>query len=304
MPSDPSALFVSKSVATRAVLAEGTAFTQTIVLKNGGAKPWVGYVLARPKTYGSAGKATDALGAAVDSVAVPLTKPGKEATIALSLKAVKSDSKSGAAQAAPWELRTAAGTKVPIMVDATTQAKGGCVWTVITINPPQGSNVPNLSHAAYVDKAANTYVKIGYGGQCTAYVYARIKEKLGVALEGAAGSAFGCNGAGQKWIDQLTGPGKPYRLEQTPKANAIAVWSLKTDPNAGHVAFVEAIDAAGKLLYTEANAVSWKSFASDNGPDSDCWGGGYDGAVKTATHEQMLAHFGAGYAFRGYIAIA
>jgi surface antigen len=297
------ALFVSKSIATRQVTEEGSPFKQVIKLKNTGTTPWTGCVLARLATYGPNKKATDALGATSDSVPVATTKPGETATIELSLKATKSDPKSGAAQSAPWELRRADGTKIPIMVDATTQAKAGCVWTTVTVNPAPSPLTPDLKHAAYVDGAANTYVKIGNGGQCTAFVYGRIKEKLGVALEKLPGSAFGSNNAGQKWIDQLTGPGKPCALSQAPRANSVAVWSLTADPNQGHVAFVEGIAANGDVQYNEANWASWQSFASDNGPDSDTWGGGYDGKLKTATPAAMQTHGGPKYVLKAYILI-
>lgn len=300
----PQALFVSKSVATRQVIAENEAFTQTVQLKNIGAGAWKGFKLVRLPNYGAANKATDALGAQSESIAVPDTPPGGTVTLQIPLKAVKSNPKSGAAQAAPWELRQSNGTKVPILTAPATPAKGGCVWTVITITPPAGANVPDLRHAAYTDPVSNLYVKIGNGGQCTAYVYARIKEKLGIDLRTVPGATFGSNSAGQKWIDQLTGPGKPYALSPLPVPHSAVIWSLVADPNNGHVAFVEGIDAAGKVLYTEANAISWQSFAADNGPESDTWGGGYDGKLRSNTPAEMQAHLGSKYVLRGYIGIA
>lgn len=298
------ALFVSKSVTTHAVIAQDAVFSQTITLKNAGDAPWTGWKLVRLETYGPAGKACDRLGVRVKDVAVPATQPGADAVIVIpKMRATKTDPKSGAAQSAPWELRKADGTKMPIMVDPATQAKGGCVWTCVTLNPPAAPDVPDLRHAAYTDKAANKYVEIGYGGQCTAFVYGRIKEKLSIDLTKVTGATFGCNAAGQKWIDQLTGPGKPYQLSPDPKANSIAVWTFLADPNVGHVAFVEAVDAGG-VRYNEANATSMGSFASGNGPDSDAWGGGYDGMLKTATPDQMKAHLGAKYVLKGYICVA
>ncbi len=311
-PSDPAgfvpdapvgALFVSKSVPTRQVLAEGSAFTQVIQLKNTGTLPWSGWQLARVGTFGPVAKKTDALGASADAVKVPDTAPGAVATVTLALKAVKSSARSGAAQAAPWELRKPDGTKVPILTAPGAVSKGGCVWTVVTLCPAAAPEVPDLTHAAYTDPAQNRYVAIGYGGQCTAFVYGRVREKLGIALDKVSGSAFGCNAAGQKWIDQLTGPGKPYVLSQTPVSNSLAVWVLNADPAQGHVAFVESV-TGDAITYNEANVDGFGSFASDNGPDSDSWGAGYDGKRKTATAEALRTHLGAKYTLRGYIAVA
>jgi surface antigen len=298
------ALFVSKSIPSRAVIAQDAAFTQTITLKNAGDAPWTGWKLVRLDTYGASGKTCDRLGVRVKEVAVPATQPGAEAVVVIpKMRGTKSDAKSGAAQSAPWELRKADGTKVPVMIDPATQAKGGCVWTVVTLNPPQAPSIPNLNHAAYTDKTQNTYVSIGYGGQCTAFVYGRIKEKLNIDLTKVPGASFGCNAAGQKWIDQLTGPGKPYTLSPEPKANSIAVWSFNADPNVGHVAFIESVDAAGATL-NEANASSMNSFAASNGPESDFWGGGYDGIPKKKTLEQLKNHLGSKYTLRGFIAVS
>lgn len=297
----PTALFVSKTIATRQVMSENAPFKQVIQLKNTGTDAWTGYKLVRLPTYGTAKKQTDLLGATVSTVAVPTTATGAIATIELNLKAVKSNPKSGAAQAAPWELQKADGTKVMILTNPTTPAKGGNVWTVITINPMSGVNIPNLSNAAYTDLTGNKYVAIGNGGQCTAFVYGRIKEKLNISLDKVPGAAFGCNAAGQKWIDQLTGPGRPYTFSQAPRANAIAVWTMNTDPNQGHVAFVEGIDGSGNILLNEANGSSYASFAADNGPDSDTWGGGYDGRLKPVPGAAMSAHLGPQQSLRGYI---
>jgi|GEM_PF-2628989 len=301
--SPQSALFVSKSIATRTVIPENAPFSQIIELQNIGKEEWKGYTLVRMKTYGTANAATDVLGAATDSVPVPTTKPGKTAVVTLTLKGVKSNPKSGAAQASPWELRKSDGTKVTIVTSPGNPAKGGAVWTVVTLNPLPGPNLPNLRHPAYVNPAENKYVSIGYGGQCTAFVYARIKEKLNVDLTKVSGATFGSNAAGQKWIDQLTGPGKPYSLSPTPKPHSVAVWCLNADPNQGHIAFVESVDPNGKVSYNEANAISIGSFAASNGPDSDSWGGGYDGKLRTNTAAEMQAHLGPKYALRGYIVI-
>ncbi len=292
------ALFVSKSVATRQVMGENSAFTQTIVLKNLCPDAWTGCTLVRLPTYGLASKTTDALGAPASAV-VPVTAAGAAATISISMKAVKSNPKSGAAQAAPWELRRPDGRKITVFTAPGSPAKGGNVWTVISINPVAGNNIPDLRNAAYTDKNVNMYVNIGNGGQCTAFVYARIKEKLNIDLKSVP--TFGSNAAGQKWIDQLTGPGKPYQFGAVPRANAVAVWTLNGDPNNGHVAFVEAVDAAGNIVLNEANGSSYASFAADNGPDSDTWGGGYDGRLKSVPPAQMNGHLGPQQSLKGYI---
>jgi surface antigen len=303
--ADPStqAFFVSKSVATRQVVQDSAAFTQVILLKNIGTQPWTGCKLVHVPVYGAAKKATDLLGAVSGSVPVPATSPGGTAAITLSLKAVKSNPKSGAAQAAPWELQLLDGTKIPVVTAPGVPAKGGAVWTVVSINPPAGPGIPNLAHPAYTDRTKNRYVDIGNGGQCTSFVYARIQEKLGIDLTKVPGAAFGCNGAGQKWIDQLTGPGKPYTLSPAPRENSIAVWCLTADPNQGHVAFIESVTPAGIAGYNEANAISYASFAADNGPDSDTWGGGYDGKLRTDALPALQAHLGARYTLKGFIGL-
>ncbi|HRH93555.1 MAG TPA: CHAP domain-containing protein [Candidatus Peribacteria bacterium] len=293
------ALFVSKSVATRQPVGENTPFTQTVVLKNMCPDAWTGCTMVRLASFGAANKPADLLGAASSSVAVPVTAAGATASINLSLKGVKSNPKSGAAQAAPWELRRPDGGKITIFTAPGTPAKGGAVWTVVSLNPAAGNNLPDLRNAAYTDPSANLYVQIGNGGQCTAFVYGRIKEKLKIDLRGVP--TFGSNAAGQKWIDQLTGAGKPYQFSAAPRANSIAVWTLNSDPNNGHVAFVEAVDAAGNIQLNEANGSSYASFAADNGPDSDTWGGGYDGRLKSVPAAQMNGHLGPAQSLKGYI---
>ena len=82
-------------------------------------------------------------------------------------------------KARPWERRQPDGRKVPSLPAPGDVSKGGCVWTVVTLCPAAAPEVPDLKHAAYKDPAQNRYVAIGYGGQCTAFVYGRVRAGRG-----------------------------------------------------------------------------------------------------------------------------
>ena len=180
-----TANFVSKSVADHTVVSYGSAFTQTFKLQNTGNTTWSGFKLVLVS-------ASDHLGAA-SSVSVPTTAPGQTATINMSLQANKT-SGSGAAQLAYWNLMNGS-TVIPIRgTSYSNSVAENKVWTEITVDAPIGPGYPRFNTAGY--GSANPYVKGGYGGQCTAFVWGRVYE-MGFSTQflSVAGNA------GQSWID-------------------------------------------------------------------------------------------------------
>lgn len=76
-------------------------------------------------------------------------------------------------------------------------------------------------------------------GNCTAYAWGRVCEVYGQSIAGRMPT----NNAGNWWSSWGGSKG------QTPKAGAVAVWS---DSSAGHVAFVEQVNADGSILISES----------------------------------------------------
>ncbi len=148
----------------------------------------------------------------------------------------------------------------------------------LPVTPPSPSNVPgvNLGHPQPGDTSPAAYCGLNpffhnnvYGGQCTAFCWGRVKEKLGISLE----TEF--YGNAQTWWNQHS-----YQSGPVAQPNSIAVWSYS---GGGHVAFVE--DVSGdQVAFNEANVKTHK--------DTN-WGGGYDGVdgmvagPKTKTKTQM-----------------
>jgi len=136
---------------------------------------------------------------------------------------------------------------------------------------------PQLGSASY-GAPSNPYAT-RYRGECTWYVFGRVLEKSGVALEFTEGKYPGAH----RWIELLNAG---YQRTQKPESGAIAVWTHKTETDYGHVAYVEAV-YGHVILFTEANF----SVPSD-----------YDGNVKAST----IADFennkgGKPWRFLGYV---
>ncbi len=130
---------------------------------------------------------------------------------------------------------------------------------------------PDTSSYGYVSNE-NIHTRFGYGGQCTAFVWGRVYEKLGISLWGY--------GDAKNWYTD------DYPKGSEPAKNSIAVWTSSTT---GHVAFVE--DVVGdKVIINEAN---FDAYANTK------FGGGYDGAPKTLTKEQMK--YRSGNTLLGYV---
>ena len=264
-----TANFVSKSVADHTVVSYGSAFTQTFKLQNTGNTTWSGFKLVLVS-------ASDHLGAA-SSVSVPTTAPGQTATINMSLQANKT-SGSGAAQLAYWNLMNGS-TVIPIRgTSYSNSVAKNKVWTEITVDAPIGPGYPRLNTAGY--GSANPYVKDGYGGQCTAFVWGRVYE-MGFSTQFPPVSGD----AGQPWIDAANNSAHRYTVSPTPRANSIAVWS-------GHVAYVESVNGS-TVVISEANRDSYNSYAAVNDPTGAyTWGGGYDGNQKYLTVSSMKTYNG------------
>jgi len=133
---------------------------------------------------------------------------------------------------------------------------------------------PQLSTAPY-RTPANTFEH----GQCTWYVFGRVLEKSGTALQFAR---KGDRGA-ELW-GQLLSP--EYRRTDVPEAGAIAVWKHETIADFGHVAYVEGV-YGNVVLFTEAN------FSVQ---------GNYDGAIKASTITDFESSKGGKpWRFLGYV---
>ena len=122
---------------------------------------------------------------------------------------------------------------------------------------------PDLSSWAY-QAYFNPFVAGGLGGQCTAYAFGR-------ALE-ATGKIMDFDGNPNTWVSHTR-----YPVGSKPRAGALAVWSGTTPGSTGHVAFVESV-REGLVTITEANM---GTFQNTN------YGGGYDGAPRTLTEQEM-----------------
>lgn len=149
-----------------------------------------------------------------------------------------------------------------------------CFEAVNTGSSSSSTNI-NLNSVSY-SASLNPFAMAGYGGQCTAFVWGRTHEKLGISLP-FRGNAI------TFWTENISKG--YYAYGTTPKANSIAVWS---DGSAGHVAFVESV-SGNSIIINEANFSTYKNTQ---------YGGGYDGAPKTLTASQMQTRYGT---FMGYI---
>lgn len=87
-------------------------------------------------------------------------------------------------------------------------------------------------------------------GQCTWYVFGRVKEKQNITLSFSETSGRDA----QKWPELLT-PGR-YEKISLPQAGAIAVWMIKSGDtpaqDLGHVAYIEKVEG-NTVFFTEAN---------------------------------------------------
>ena len=311
--AQPQATLVSRSITDQngapnandgswfdTIESDGSYFSQTFTLKNTGTTPWDGYYLVH--VTGS-----DSLGGQ-DSILISPTDAGHSVKVTVKLEAIKSLSP-GAAQLAYWEIRngpTVNGTTA-VTISGTSYLNSYAankLWTAITINPKSGKMAPNLAGDGYNSKI-NPYFP-AFGGQCTAFVWGRVYEKLGIALRQANGSKWTMS-AGQAWINALgkLGYGPP---DSTPSANSIAVWS-------GHVAFVEDAETTvvkGKAITSvklnEANCYHYPGFAYTDDPQNTAkskigWGDGYDGSVTGWLSPQTMTTWldSVGENFLGYI---
>lgn len=119
--------------------------------------------------------------------------------------------------------------------------------TSVRKTPPQYGNpnyMPsNMGGYSPFSGSINIFPQIhGRGankGNCTAYAWGRVCEVYGQSVA----SRMPTNNAGNWWSTWGGSKG------QTPKAGAVAVWS---DSSAGHVAFVEQVNADGSILISES----------------------------------------------------
>jgi len=137
---------------------------------------------------------------------------------------------------------------------------------------------PVLSGAEYKSQM-NPFAK-SYTGQCTWYVYGRVKEVQNIDLSFTADQgrdAF-------KWNELLV---SDYPRLSEPKPGAIAIWKHKTKSDFGHVAYIEHV-YGDVIIYTEAN------FSVP---------GGYDGKLKHENRKIFEGNKGSndGWGFIGYV---
>ncbi|MDQ0359986.1 CHAP domain-containing protein [Breznakia pachnodae] len=90
-------------------------------------------------------------------------------------------------------------------------------------------------------QSANPYVKINLRGQCTWYVWGRVREKIGEELPANMGNA-------NEWYSYAQ-KNNLYKTGTTPKANSIIVLG---GGDYGHVAVIESIED-GKVRITQGN---------------------------------------------------
>lgn len=147
----------------------------------------------------------------------------------------------------------------------------------------EGYVAPNISSKYYTTSANPYYPQ--YKGQCTAFVYGRCYEKLGIKLKAKTYTGTGSDGLtkGKTYTSfrnnavtwwHINKALNIYPYGSTPKANSIVVWS---GYETGHVGFVENV-VDQTVYYTEANF--------SNFVDSDA-GGGWDGKLHKTTSAGM-----------------
>jgi len=130
--------------------------------------------------------------------------------------------------------------------------------TTATDETQTNNSIDWPNNAAY-QGPDNPYAKSGYGGQCTSFVWGRVKEKLGISLPFTKSAKY--------WWEDTKG----LNFGSSPRANAIAVWAGDSTNPYGHVAFVEAV-SGNNITFNEANVSTY------NGSN---FGGGYDGNPET-----------------------
>jgi surface antigen len=255
-----SARFVKDvTIPDRSVVDAGTTFTKTWAFTNTGTVTWTGYTLklVSPPSDVNFYPA---------SVSIPTTKPGQQVSISVTLTA---PNPAHAAQESTWQIRNSAGVAI----------SGGTATLKVTINPKQGTNIPNLKNSGYL-APTNLYAVSGYGGQCTAFAWGRAYEKTGIKLKFINNNYPNAN----VWYDQTTSP-----KGQIPMPNSIVVWTSGTY---GHVAYLESLNG-NNIILNQANKNSYKN------PLIYPWGGGYDGAPLTTLTRTSIGSYMAG--LKGYI---
>jgi len=130
------------------------------------------------------------------------------------------------------------------------------------VMPPEGI-MPGWPNDPAYQAGENPFAKSGYGGQCTSFVWGRVKEKLDINLPFLRSAKY--------WWEDKAKLGYT-NFGTTPRANAIAIWAGDSANPHGHVGFVESVNADNTITFNEANV---KTFNGTN------YGGGYDGKPIT-----------------------
>lgn len=105
----------------------------------------------------------------------------------------------------------------------------------------------NGPFAKWWDVNNNWFTSAGYRFQCTWYVYGRTNQYL--EMFGTKYTSWpGTKNNAVNWYSASTNGGQKYfECGSTPRANSIAVW--KNGNQAGHVAYVEAVDTVNNKVY-------------------------------------------------------
>lgn len=105
----------------------------------------------------------------------------------------------------------------------------------------------NGPFAKWWNSKNNWFTSAGYKFQCTWYVYGRASQYLELSNSKYKNWPGTLNNA-WKWYSASTNGGEKYfECGSTPRMNSIAVW--KNGNNAGHVAYVEAVDEKNQRVY-------------------------------------------------------
>ncbi len=158
------------------------------------------------------------------------------------------------------------------------------------------NTTPNLTSAGYT-ASINPFVSSGYGGQCTAFVYGRVYEKLGIKLTAKKYTSNGTDGLtkgttytsfrndAKTWwyVNKALGI---YEYGSTPRANSIVVW---TGGGYGHVGFVEKVSGS-TVYFNEAN---FNNYVNSN------YGGGWDKTLHSLSSTAIKKR--GSYTLLGYI---
>lgn len=105
----------------------------------------------------------------------------------------------------------------------------------------------NGPFAKWWDSKNNWFTSAGYKFQCTWYVYGRANQFL--EINGTKYKTWpGTKNNARNWYASSTDGGEKYfNCGSEPRPNSIVVW--KDGNNAGHVAYVEAVDNINKKVY-------------------------------------------------------